>query len=223
MLVGAFILLAVIKPWQATAAPATDLGSLREPYQRVSSSGAAASGGAAPTPVAPTLDPLRTRKECQDPDVWRLVTMERSGPLVGRSLLPVTLVAATGPADPAIVPQSVHTGSLLAFGYCMPTVVHADIAAAEEAVAIWRSAAGGRLVRLANERVLDASLASVGEVYLGPPLAGPAPASGQPDTSWPEGRYVFETPPDVPGGEPGWFAFVFASTAAPSAAPAGAP
>jgi hypothetical protein len=63
--------------------------------------------------------------------------------------------------------------------------------------------------------VADTGLASVGEVYLTPGGDESSDGSGaaRPPPSWPEGRYVFETPADRSLGAPGWFAFTFLSTA----------
>ena len=159
------------------------------------------------------------RKQCQDPRVWRLVTIERSGLLLGRSPLPVTVVAASGPEDPAIVPQTLRTGALVALGYCVPSALHADVAAAEQLVAIWAPAGTRGLVPLTDARVMDAPLASVGEVYLAPPGSAAFAESDASAPSWPEGRYVFEIPADSPSGSAGWFAFTFTSTAVAAAAP----
>lgn len=219
----ALTLLAVLKPWAAAAPPNVPMGTASPTEPAVSAT--AAGGGragenaqATPGPD-PTIDRLMMRKQCQNPDLWRLITIERSGPLQGRSLLPITLVAASGPTDPAIVPQGLHTGALVALGYCVPSALQADVAAAEQAVVIWQAVAGSGLVRLSGARVMDAALASVGEVYLAPPGSTPAPATGTASPTWPEGRYVFQIPSDSPTGSPGWFAFAFASTAVAVAAP----
>lgn len=205
------IVLALAKPWDdgtqthvpsAIASPA--------------SVGVTSVSIAAPTRVPDaTMDPLMARKQCQDPNLWRLVTVERSGPLEGRSLLPVTLVAAAGPADPRIVPQIVRAGALLALGYCLPTEIHADVTSTERDVQIWQAVVDGGPIPLADAEVADLALAAVGEVYLTPGTSssrGENAAVRAPPT-WPEGRYVFEMPADQPGGVPGWFAFEFSATA----------
>jgi hypothetical protein len=224
-LVVVLVLLAVVKPWAPAAAPLSQPGP--------ASSGEPAAGGAGVARGAPpgenaratrapdaTIDPLTLRKQCRDPDVWRLVTIEQSRPLVGRSLLPITLVAATGPDDPNIVPQLVRTGELVAFGYCVPAAIHPDAAAAEAAVAIWAQVDGRVTVPLSDARVMDDALASVGEVYLAPPGGAPVPGSGAPQPTWPQGRYIFRIPGDSPASDPGWFAFSFTSTAVAAAVPA---
>lgn len=81
-------------------------------------------------------------------------------------------------------------------------------------MAIWDAVGGRSLVRLTGARVMDAALASVGEVYLAPPGSPPTAASDASGQTWPQGRYVFELPADSPAGSPDWFAFTFASTAA---------
>ena len=227
-LVIALVLIAVLKPWAAAAPPGVSVAASSSGGAAAGANGAdQAAGGerrrgenaGATTAPDPTIDPLTMRKQCQDPDVWRLVTIERSGPLLGRSLLPVTLVAASGPEDPAIVPQIVRTGALVALGYCVPSAIHQDVTAAEESVHIWDAVGGRGPARLGGARIMDAALASVGEVYLAPPGSVPAPTTDRSAPTWPEGRYVFEIPADSPSGSPGWFAFSFASTAIAVGAP----
>ena len=159
----------------------------------------------------PSLEAVLRRRQCQDPNEWRIVTTEVSGPLWSHSLLPVTPVAASGPADAAIVAQSFHAGQLFAIGYCAP-LSFGTYAETHDRVTVWQQVPGGRVTALHDLRVLDPGLASIGEVYLG------AGTASQP-ASWPDGRYVFEAPGAGPGGSVGWFALVFSSSSLALAVP----
>lgn len=156
----------------------------------------------APTPGASLLLVLR-RRQCLSTAAWRLLTMEQSGPLQSRSLIPVTPVAASGPADPSIVAYQYQVGSLRAIGYCVPTAVDPDIGATESSVVIWQTLPGATPTIVEGATVVDPGLAEVGEVYLAPGGAG----------SWPDARYVFQVPGAGRGTPPGWFALDFTARA----------
>jgi hypothetical protein len=164
-----------------------------------------------PTPL-PSVELVVKRRQCQNPDAWRIVTTEQSGPLRSYSLLPVTPVVATGPTDDRIVPHAFHAGELFAIGYCVPVSADSNVATAEARVLIWQQVPGGRFNALHDLRVLDPGLASIGEVYLG------AGSTSHP-TSWPDGRYVFEAQGAGPGGAAGWFALAFSSSGVAITAP----
>jgi hypothetical protein len=207
LFVTALVMVAVFKPWQPDQAPATARGDPAGQAARGGSDGRA--GGirdsAAPSPDA-SLRPGVRREQCQNPDAWRIVTVERSGPLHTRTLLPVTPVAAAGPSDPAIEARPFHAAELIALGYCVPVVNDPDLAATEAGITLWRRSAAGPAAVLHNAPVLDQALAGIGEVYL-----GPAPALHA--ATWPDGTYVFEVPDALPGGVAGWFALDFSGNA----------
>jgi hypothetical protein len=214
MLVAAAIvsmLLVVAKPWgPSVSGPSPDAAALPNPApagpvgrsrQAVSPRGAAAI--APPRVAAPSVDAETAaalgRRQCWNPDLWRIVTRERSGTSDVRSLFPIDPVAASAPSDPAIEVQTVHASQLLGIGYCVPLGMSPEVATLERHVVIWNRSGDGSYVSIRGARVLDQGLYDLGEVYLGPPAASPQPA-------WPAGRYVFELAGAASDGSPRWFA-----------------
>jgi hypothetical protein len=210
-LAAAFIIVAWLKPWDAGTGVGDRSRALPAEVRASALDLAVATlDTASPTPV-PSLELVLRRRQCQNPDAWRIVTMELTGPLWSHSLLPVTPVAASGPGDSAIVPQPFHAGQLYAIGYCVPLSADREIAA-QDRITIWQQLPGGRLTVLHDLRVLDPGLASIGEVYFG------AGSALQP-VSWPDGRYVFEAQGAGPRGIEGWFALAFSSSSLAVTAP----
>ena len=204
VLAAAFIAVAWLKPWNAGTGVVDGSGTLPAEVPASALDLAVATlDTASPTPM-PSLELVLRRRQCQNPDAWRIVTTELSGPLWSHSLLPVTPVAASGPGDATIVAQPFHAGQLYAIGYCVPLAAVADVAA-QDRITVWEQLPGGRPKALHDLRVLDPGLASIGEVYLG------AGSASQP-VSWPDGRYVFEAQGAGPGGIEGWFALAFSSS-----------
>jgi hypothetical protein len=203
LVVTLLVLVAALKPWQGNEkrSPGTDVARPGPSDGR---------GGARPDLVSPSPEPslvlLARRQQCQNPAEWRIVTIERSGPVHSRGLLPVTPVAATGPSDSAIQAHPFHAEQLIALGYCLPVVNHPDPLATEARVTIWRRSPAGPAAALRNLPVLDPALAGIGEVYL-------APAPALHATTWPDGTYVFEVPGAMADGKAGWFALDFSANA----------
>lgn len=201
---AAFMALAWLKPWGAETGVVDRSGRLPAEVRASSPDLAVATVDATNSTPMPSLEVVLRRRQCQNPDAWRIVTTELSGPLWSHTLLPVTPVAASGPGDTAIVAQPFHAGQLYAIGYCVPLSADTYVTARNR-ITIWQQLPGGRPKALRDSRVLDPGLASIGEVYLG------AGSASQP-VSWPDGRYVFEAEGAGPGGVAGWFALAFSST-----------
>jgi hypothetical protein len=143
------------------------------------------------------------RRQCYNPDLWRIVTNERTGSTESRSLFPTNPVAARGPDDPAITVASIHASQLLGIGYCVPVGIDRDVSTIERQILIWRQSPSGAYAPVRNTRVLDQALFRLGEAYLAPPIGAPA-------GTWPGGRYVFEVQRSAAGGAARWFALDFA-------------
>jgi len=201
LVVTLFVVVAALKPWQGSEP--------RSPAPAAARPGPSDSRESSrPDLLSPSPDPslvlLARRQQCQNPDEWRIVTIERSGPVHSRGLLPVTPVAAAGPYDSSIEAHPFHAEELIALGYCLPVVDHPDPLAAEARVTVWRRSPAGPTAALRNLPVLDTALAGIGEVYL-------APAPALHATTWPDGTYVFEVPGAMAGGRAGWFALDFSA------------
>jgi hypothetical protein len=204
LVVTLFVVVAALKPWQGNerGTPPADIALPGASDGR---------DGARQDLLSPSPEPsavlLARRQQCQDPAEWRIVTIERSGTIHSRGLLPVTPVAAAGPSDSAIEAHPFHAEQLIALGYCLPVVNHPDPLATEARVTVWRRPPAGPAAALRNLPVVDPALAGIGEVYL-------APAPALHATTWPDGTYVFEVPGAMAGGKAGWFALDFSANAA---------
>lgn len=212
ILVAGLIALAAFKPWDTRLAGSGGADG-DGPLAGV---GAEADAKPAPNLTSPSVDPslelVARRKQCQNPDAWRIVTMERIGPRHTRTLLPVTPVAAVGPSDPAIVARAFHAAELYAIGYCVPVADGRDVAATEARLTLWQRLPDGQPVVLHNLVVLDPALAATGEVYLGP-------SGGLGTAGWPSATYVFDVPGAGPGGAVGWFSLDFSANGPVALAP----
>ncbi len=206
LLIVGLIALAAFKPWETPLARSLDADA-GAPV--VGAAGMQANATASPSLTSPSPDPslelLVGRKQCQNPDDWRIVTMERTGPLNTRTLLPATPVVADGPSDPAIVALPFHATELFAIGYCTPVTDGRDVLATEARITVWQRLPDGRQTVLRHLRVLDPALATTGEVYLGP-------AAASNTTTWRDAIYIFEAPGALPSGAAGWFSLDFSAS-----------
>ncbi len=156
---------------------------------------------ARPTPIA-TPDPLEPlRRNCQDPDGWRIYSRETwatSTVRAWRSFEPAT--RASGPTDSG-VPVVQIGGRVEALGYCSPWR-GGEEPPPDATVAVWRLVVdpSGREDPVAESLRIsawDPGWPSLLGALFGPPAAGPGsraagpgfPVAGHP--VWAVGRYVF--------------------------------
>jgi hypothetical protein len=198
----AFVGIAIVKPWPASAPSSI---AITPPHLSETDP---------PTP-APTPDPLAgLRRQCEEPLGWRVYTVEdwyKQTLRIWRSVAPAA--AATGPLDPSIpvVPLGPVVGEL---GYCSPWD-GAERPPPGSTLTAWSVPApgvAGRAVRLTPASTAAYPPSVLGAAFgppgpSGPPSshaddenAGGSPATGaSPSTPgvatvrrWPAGRFVFE-------------------------------
>lgn len=216
----AFIALAIAKPWDAggrsgagAEGPAVAARTAMATATRITlPSPATASPDAASVAAFET----RGRRQCQQWDGWRAVSVERLRGSVRRSLFVVDPVAATSATDPHIPTARLYAEELRGIGYCAPRAA-TEVPVPAPRVRIWQVVDGGVPRRWDDLASLDEQLSLAGEYYFARPrdLAG---AEG----AWPPGRYVFEIRPAAAagGGDPVrslWFAIDFQNIAGPVA------
>jgi hypothetical protein len=179
IVVGAFVTLAIVKPWPdgGPAAPA----ELAAPGPSSSGSAVVPSGpSAAPSP-SPTGEAVMD--QCLDPLSWRTATIETWRDQTVRVWRAIVPGPASRPLDPGIPIVPAVGTSVPAIGYCAPTS-GPEQPVGPANVRAW-SVAGETVVNLELKQI-----APVGRVSPYGALFGP-PAELGATSSWPNGLVVF--------------------------------
>lgn len=188
-----FIVVALLKPWNALAPQPAQTTSLAAAQSPASISVPTASPSADPQLLA-----ALNRRQCQSGAGWRLVSeaTNQFGPL--RTLWFVDQLAQTAREAVDSAPQ-LRAGEVSAIGFCTPGATQQQRAALAAKVSLWRAGTAGRPDMLERGRVSDQLLARLGEVYEAAPLALSS------DGSWPPGTYLFRVASSADSAG-GWFA-----------------
>jgi hypothetical protein len=143
---------------------------------------------AEPTPVPSRSSyPSGLFPQCFPSTTWRVASLQQTPSLKVRTAWPVTTEPLPTPSD-AQTPTVFGSG-VEAIGFCTPGFDPLTRSQYVADVSLWRRTSTGTVVLVSGTKVLDAELASQGEVYLTPP------ASIGADGTWPPGDYYFEVSP----------------------------
>ena len=215
LLVAAFLVLAVAKPW-SWASVSDDHRTVRDNPTDAAPSVAfpsAAARTSAPFRLAHSVlltsaslleggtAPASGDVACYPSSGWRVATVDGTG--VDRLRTWYNLVPGwgVGPTDPGIPLVRVFARDLVALGFCVPTTDGQSIAMA--GIQGWHIE-GGRAVPIALARLAGASPrdAALGSLF-GSPSSSTGPANG-PSTSPPSGAANPTTSPATAGGAGSW-------------------
>ena len=195
IVVGA-LAVALVKPWGGTApvrdqtAPGFDFAS--------------------PTPSPggdPALAAAQLRAQCNQPPVWRLITMETSMLGDTRTMYGILPATASGPTDASIPAVDLHADRLFGIGICSPFAgANPTLPGPVIGVTIWGLSPTGEPSRFDQTPALD----ELGEAYFGPPRTETDPlVAGNHNPTWPPGRYVIQIDRGDAQGATLWFALEF--------------
>lgn len=228
VLVSLALAVAVVKPWDWVAAPASAPG-------REGAAIPAASPAVAPTPAPSDWTDVGARIACLSGGSWLAVVDQVDGATVSRSWTRLDLEPAAGPTDAAIARTHAYAEAVPRIGFCAPdsgATGAAGVADTPFRVRAWKltpaePATGAReAVEIVPPVVSGGTVADRGAMY-GPPSAGTprsraggtrdpesvwaagasapgpsrwSPGDGLPDeVSWPPGTYVFRVGPSGVG------------------------
>jgi hypothetical protein len=189
--VAMFLVVALVKPWGATAPPTgSRVPDSSQPERQLIAA------------AARDDDLADLRSNCDEPFGWRVYS--REGPITGMpfrvwsSVTPAT--SATGPTDPAL-PLVQVAPTIEALGYCAPWR-GPDAPPEGVEVAAWELEPGARPVDAPTARpltlvpVAPARPSQFTGLYHEHDASRPGASHG-PDETWPHGHYVFRVSADT--------------------------
>jgi hypothetical protein len=176
--IGLFVAVALVKPWEAVSAPAPPATSASAPNAAV----LASPRGRGPGPVTePDATAVAVQAMCLNAFSWRTATIEQwdhdQTVRVWRALDPHS---ASGPTDPGIDLVPAVGETVPAIGYCAPAFGPESPVGPAEVVA-WR-VEGDVATPVALRQIAPVGVVSALGALFGPPDRG---------ASWPDGTYVF--------------------------------
>lgn len=188
LVVGAF-LLGLVRPWDLLVPSAADgppaPGMTAAPVVSGASDGAVISGPDATSRSGQTPPSVPARAlTCAFPSQWRTATIEDWNGRQARVWKAATVVAASGPADPAIPLEPIVAATITAIGWCAP-IDGADRPPLTLETALYR-VEDGIPTPVAHDRLEPVEPDALGELWV------PKPRGVGNRPTWPMGRYVIE-------------------------------
>ncbi|HET9346601.1 MAG TPA: hypothetical protein VFO05_12965 [Candidatus Limnocylindrales bacterium] len=189
--IGLFVAVALLKPWEGPSEPGRASATASEPPRAAA---VAPPRDRAPGPSRPGASAVAVQAMCLNAFSWRTATIERWDDQTVRVWRALDMRSATGPTDPDIDSAPAVGETVPAIGYCAPASGPDSPVGPAEVVA-WRLD-GDTATPVELRQVAPVGVVSEFGALFGPPDRG---------SSWPDGTYVFRHAAIGVGAER-WFA-----------------